>query len=151
MHFGASLGDARYEAKYDLDQDGTIGFGDFLIFGQEFGTSRRIRGQMALGLFECRNFVPADVIRGRHRGLRAEPHAFLWKLWEARRLQHCHFIFKKRVDLWIALVSFFGAGSQTGRKPRTLRCSIMRHRRFDAQLYGIPFIRCRVGGRLITT
>ena len=38
MHFGASLGDARYEAKYDLDQDGTIGFGDFLIFGQEFGT-----------------------------------------------------------------------------------------------------------------
>ena len=38
MHFGASLGDSRYEAKYDLDKDGMIGFGDFLIFGQEFGT-----------------------------------------------------------------------------------------------------------------
>ena len=38
MRFGASRGDARYEAKYDLDEDGTIGFGDFLIFGQEFGS-----------------------------------------------------------------------------------------------------------------
>ena len=38
MHFGASLGDARFDAKYDLDQDGMIGFGDFLIFGQEFGS-----------------------------------------------------------------------------------------------------------------
>ena len=35
--FGARRGDDRYEAKYDLDGGGTIGFGGFLIFGQEFG------------------------------------------------------------------------------------------------------------------
>ena len=27
----------RYEARFDLDSDGTIGFGDFLIFGKDFG------------------------------------------------------------------------------------------------------------------
>ena len=27
----------RYDAKYDLDSNGAIGFGDFLIFGRSFG------------------------------------------------------------------------------------------------------------------
>ena len=35
--FGLSRGDEQYDAKYDLDGDGTIGFGDFLIFGRSFG------------------------------------------------------------------------------------------------------------------
>lgn len=35
--FGLSRGDEQYDAKYDLDGDGTIGFGDFLIFFIAFG------------------------------------------------------------------------------------------------------------------
>ena len=35
--FGSRQGDGRYEAKYDLDSDGAIGFGDFLIFSSSFG------------------------------------------------------------------------------------------------------------------
>ena len=36
-HLGFSRGDEGYDAKYDLDEDGVIGFGDFLIFGRSFG------------------------------------------------------------------------------------------------------------------
>ena len=36
-HLGLSRGDEQYDAKYDLDEDGVIGFGDFLIFGRSFG------------------------------------------------------------------------------------------------------------------
>ena len=35
--FGLSRGDEQYDAKYDLDGDGVIGFADFLIFGRSFG------------------------------------------------------------------------------------------------------------------
>ena len=35
--FGLSQGDAGYDARYDLDGDGAIGFGDFLIFANAFG------------------------------------------------------------------------------------------------------------------
>ena len=35
--FGTRQGDGRYDAKYDLDSDGAIGFGDFLIFSSNFG------------------------------------------------------------------------------------------------------------------
>ena len=34
---GLSRGDDGYDAKYDLDKDGVIGFGDFLIFASSFG------------------------------------------------------------------------------------------------------------------
>ena len=36
-HLGFSRGDEGYDAKYDLDEDGVIGFGDFLIFAKSFG------------------------------------------------------------------------------------------------------------------
>ena len=36
--FGASRGDARYEARYDLDGDGSVAFSDFLIFAGAFGS-----------------------------------------------------------------------------------------------------------------
>ena len=32
-----SQGDAGYDVRYDLDGDGTIGFGDFVIFAKNFG------------------------------------------------------------------------------------------------------------------
>ena len=35
--FGARQGDEKYEAKYDLNGDGEIGFSDFVIFAQNFG------------------------------------------------------------------------------------------------------------------
>ena len=35
--FGLSHGDAGYDARYDLDGDGIIGFGDFLLFANAFG------------------------------------------------------------------------------------------------------------------
>ena len=35
--FGLSRGDARYDARYDLNGNGEIGFGDFLIFVNDFG------------------------------------------------------------------------------------------------------------------
>ena len=35
--FGSSRGDARYDARYDLNGNGEIGFGDFLIFVNDFG------------------------------------------------------------------------------------------------------------------
>ena len=35
--FGLSQGDARYDARYDLNGNGEIGFGDFLIFVNDFG------------------------------------------------------------------------------------------------------------------
>ena len=34
---GFSQEDEGYDAKYDLDEDGVIGFGDFLLFGRSFG------------------------------------------------------------------------------------------------------------------
>ena len=34
---GLSRGDKGYHARYDLDGDGTIGFGDFVIFANAFG------------------------------------------------------------------------------------------------------------------
>ena len=36
-HYGTSLGDTGYDAKYDLDGDNTIGIPDFLIFVDNFG------------------------------------------------------------------------------------------------------------------
>ena len=36
--YGMRRGDARYDARYDLDSDGEIGFSDFLIFASNFGT-----------------------------------------------------------------------------------------------------------------
>ena len=36
-YLGFSRGDEGYDAKYDLDEDGVIGFGDFLIFAKSFG------------------------------------------------------------------------------------------------------------------
>ena len=36
-YFGASRGDGKYEAKYDLDGDGTVGFSDFLALVGHFG------------------------------------------------------------------------------------------------------------------
>ena len=36
--FGTRRGDARYDARYDLDSDGEIGASDFLIFANNFGT-----------------------------------------------------------------------------------------------------------------
>ena len=35
--FGYGEGDAKYEAKYDLNSDGEIGFEDFVIFARNFG------------------------------------------------------------------------------------------------------------------
>ena len=35
--FGASQGDGKYQAKYDLDGNGEIGIPDFLIFVDNFG------------------------------------------------------------------------------------------------------------------
>ncbi len=35
--YGLSRGDARYDARYDLNGNGEIGFGDFLIFVNDFG------------------------------------------------------------------------------------------------------------------
>ena len=35
--FGLSRGDEQYDAKYNLDSDGTIEFDDFLIFFTAFG------------------------------------------------------------------------------------------------------------------
>ena len=35
--FGSTRGDGTYEAKYDLDIDGAIGFSDFVIFARDFG------------------------------------------------------------------------------------------------------------------
>ncbi len=35
--FGSSESDEKYEAKYDLNGDGEIGFSDFVIFAQNFG------------------------------------------------------------------------------------------------------------------
>ena len=37
--FGSRQGDGRYDARYDLDGDGEIGFSDFLIFSSSFGKS----------------------------------------------------------------------------------------------------------------
>ena len=37
--FGARVGQAGYEEKYDLDGDGEIGISDFLIFVESFGKS----------------------------------------------------------------------------------------------------------------
>ncbi|MDE3260161.1 MAG: hypothetical protein OYM47_20195 [Gemmatimonadota bacterium] len=37
--FGLSQGDAGFDALFDLDGDGTIGFSDFLIFAASFGVS----------------------------------------------------------------------------------------------------------------
>ncbi|MDE3000879.1 MAG: hypothetical protein OXU79_17525 [Gemmatimonadota bacterium] len=36
--FGASRGDARYEARFDLDGDGSVAFSDFLVFAGAFGS-----------------------------------------------------------------------------------------------------------------
>ncbi len=36
-HFGSSLGDGTYQAKYDLDGNGVIGLSDVLIFVDNFG------------------------------------------------------------------------------------------------------------------
>ena len=36
--FGFSGDDEGYDARFDLDGDGTIGFGDFLIFANAFGS-----------------------------------------------------------------------------------------------------------------
>ncbi len=36
-NFGLNQGDSGYNAGYDLDGDGAIGFGDFLIFAGAFG------------------------------------------------------------------------------------------------------------------
>ena len=36
--FGASRGDARYEARFDLNGDGSVGFSDFLVFAGAFGS-----------------------------------------------------------------------------------------------------------------
>ena len=36
-HYGTSRGDAGYDAKYDLDGNGTIGIPDFLIFVDNYG------------------------------------------------------------------------------------------------------------------
>ena len=33
----AVSGDGGYDARYDLDGDGTIGFDDFLLFASAFG------------------------------------------------------------------------------------------------------------------
>ena len=35
--FGSSQGDEKYNARYDLNGDGEIGFSDFVIFAQNFG------------------------------------------------------------------------------------------------------------------
>ena len=35
--FGFSQDDAGYDAQFDLDGDGIIGIGDFLIFSNNFG------------------------------------------------------------------------------------------------------------------
>ena len=37
-HFGSSLGDGTYQAKYDLDGNGVIGLSDVLIFVDNFGS-----------------------------------------------------------------------------------------------------------------
>ena len=37
QQFGLSQGDPGYDARYDLDGDGAIEFGDFLIFANAFG------------------------------------------------------------------------------------------------------------------
>ena len=37
-HFGSSLGDGTYQAKYDLDGNGVIGLSDVLIFVNNFGS-----------------------------------------------------------------------------------------------------------------
>ena len=37
VSFGARQGDGLYDARYDLDGDGEIGFSDFLIFSSSFG------------------------------------------------------------------------------------------------------------------
>ena len=36
-HYGASAGEARYDARYDLDGSGGIGFADFLRFARSYG------------------------------------------------------------------------------------------------------------------
>ncbi|MBT3601503.1 MAG: T9SS type A sorting domain-containing protein [Candidatus Latescibacteria bacterium] len=35
--FGATTGDAKYDARFDLDSSGDIGFSDFITFAQAFG------------------------------------------------------------------------------------------------------------------
>ena len=37
-HYGSSLGDGTYQAKYDLDSNGVIGLSDVLIFVNNFGS-----------------------------------------------------------------------------------------------------------------
>ena len=37
-HYGSSLGDGTYQAKYDLDGNGVIGLSDVLIFVDNFGS-----------------------------------------------------------------------------------------------------------------
>ncbi len=37
-NFGTRRRDAGYDARYDLDSDGAIGFSDFPIFANSFGT-----------------------------------------------------------------------------------------------------------------
>ena len=35
--FGARQGDEKYDARYDLNGDGEIGFSDFVTFAENFG------------------------------------------------------------------------------------------------------------------
>jgi hypothetical protein len=37
--FGLSEGDEEYDARFDLDGNGAVGFSDFLIFAGAFGKS----------------------------------------------------------------------------------------------------------------
>ena len=39
VKYGSRLGQDRYDARYDLNGDGEIGFDDFLIFADSFGLS----------------------------------------------------------------------------------------------------------------
>ncbi|MBI2504056.1 MAG: hypothetical protein HYW07_12590 [Candidatus Latescibacteria bacterium] len=36
-HFGTRLQGPGFDSRYDLDQDGTVGFGDFFLFADHFG------------------------------------------------------------------------------------------------------------------
>ncbi len=36
-NFGTQVGDATYDARFDLDVDGSVGFSDFVVFARQFG------------------------------------------------------------------------------------------------------------------
>ncbi len=72
--FGTGEGDEAFDARFDLDSDGGMGFDDFVVFAKSFGdTVNRapvfVQGQ-PLTFLVAENAAAGDPIGGSHRGIR---------------------------------------------------------------------------------